>query len=1001
MAKSRAAQAARVNASLIMEVTQDFAPQAGQDQCVGARCGDLVQVISRASPEWYTVITPGGMQGYFPSQYLKTHIAPTEQMPLMAAHYDYTPQGKDQIDLIAGERVKVLDKESDDWWLVQTIGTRDMKGYVPASYLGSTIEVDTCQLPYFCGQAMDDDIARNLNQMKAGAYLVRETSKGELFLVVKLRKGIQQVAILPQINDKFILRGDAMQRDSVEELLSHYYGHEVKAGWGKLKQPCVFRMESSVPLPPEVDMQIKHIEWCMETLMTKASDGMLSPKQRSDMSMLSLARSDLRHQKLLTAELAHFIEYYDPVRQVLREPMKVAKADGSGTATATMAAQPQRAQAARTAPPPPQRSTSISSSSASKRPGRQAPAPPRRQSSLSAQDKAAAQTAARRSSQAAAGDSRRGSAAPSQGTSIKSSSGIGPAAKARHQQQQDTLHLQQHQQQQHHQQLQQQQQEQAIAIATHVAPPPPTASTAQAASISAVNNLSAHQATSSPTQPPAQLAAQQQPAQPQAEARPAGSGSTAATGAKPPPTASGALGTTRRSPRTEHKVLRNTGGRTSPQSSGTDDGYGFEQLLNQVGDDVIQFVRDQTNISFKDSKNAVGTILFLLMDRAKDPTSLGRAMASALALQDDELKEGGEDSDRIVELLEAVTAITTDSEQRNWSVGDDSASIATILEELEHVVKNANPAVVKQIVRKWCSPGQTGEYEIADTLVRYYQMETRNELRLAIIRVLGELVIQDLDMIESIKVSVLPVEIAKSIMRDPWDEAVSSLNYYSMLLETMIYADGRPIAYQHYEYLNADFIIHLLSMVEHKPETKSQLKITEQAFALLLAFNRHFALDDLDANIVMQALLSRPCKALGERLVECFNRQADPVAASIGLPAPETFSPQQHSIMKFFMDVFSNAKTGHPLLYEGDCNVLIEVLLREMGERATDNPVQVDLIDLLARVVRNSVYADGRLYDEPINKTLTAISDESIEEETDQTAKARSAAKEALKMIFA
>lgn len=36
--------------------------------------------------------------------------------------------------------------------------------------------------------------------------------------------------------------------------------------------------------------------------------------------MLSLARSDLRNNRPLTKELAYFLEYYDPVRQLLREP---------------------------------------------------------------------------------------------------------------------------------------------------------------------------------------------------------------------------------------------------------------------------------------------------------------------------------------------------------------------------------------------------------------------------------------------------------------------------------------------------------------------------------------------------------------------------------------------------------------------------------------------------------------------------------------------------------
>ena len=102
------------------------------------------------------------------------------------------------------------------------------------------------------------------------------------------------------------------------------------------------------------------------------------------------------------------------------------------------------------------------------------------------------------------------------------------------------------------------------------------------------------------------------------------------------------------------------------------------------------------------------------------------------------------------------------------------------------------------------------------------------------------------------------------------------------------------------EYLNGDFVEQLLEMIEHKPSSKSQLRLVEQAFALLLAFNRHFALDDVKSNVVranlrmhaslvymhpsctnhvctvqvMATLATRPCKALGESLMACFNRQA-------------------------------------------------------------------------------------------------------------------------------
>jgi hypothetical protein len=32
------------------------------------------------SIEWYTIIAPSGLQGYFPSQFLETYIAPVEKV---------------------------------------------------------------------------------------------------------------------------------------------------------------------------------------------------------------------------------------------------------------------------------------------------------------------------------------------------------------------------------------------------------------------------------------------------------------------------------------------------------------------------------------------------------------------------------------------------------------------------------------------------------------------------------------------------------------------------------------------------------------------------------------------------------------------------------------------------------------------------------------------------------------------------------------------------------
>ena len=125
------------------------------------------------------------------------------------------------------------------------------------------------------------------------------------------------------------------------------------------------------------------------------------------------------------------------------------------------------------------------------------------------------------------------------------------------------------------------------------------------------------------------------------------------------------------------------------------------------------------------------------------------------------------------------------------------------------------------------------------------------------------------------------MELAKAVAEDAWAEAKLSLNYYSLLLETMIFADGSPIAVQHHgapsgrfkkknaadaesvererfqkgsawlllrwdaEFLNVSFVMLLFDCVEHVPANKSQLRVgsphpwREAGRRFLSARNRH------------------------------------------------------------------------------------------------------------------------------------------------------------------
>jgi hypothetical protein len=54
---------------------------------------------------------------------------------------------------------------------------------------------------------------------------------------------------------------------------------QVKPGWGKLKSACVYKVYAQAPLAPEALRKVVHVEWCMETLLGKAQDGVLTADQ--------------------------------------------------------------------------------------------------------------------------------------------------------------------------------------------------------------------------------------------------------------------------------------------------------------------------------------------------------------------------------------------------------------------------------------------------------------------------------------------------------------------------------------------------------------------------------------------------------------------------------------------------------------------------------------------------------------------------------------------------
>ncbi|EDQ91485.1 uncharacterized protein MONBRDRAFT_6307 [Monosiga brevicollis MX1] len=294
--------------------------------------------LSHPTVDWYMVKHINtGAEGYFPSKFLTAYVSPESKLPLYRAMYDFRPDRRDaqQIELVAGMTYKVLNQSDASWWQVQlqeTMATNGVKG----------------------------------------AYVVGEDIKGNLHLYMLSKAKKMETMPILQSGQIYHLRGDSVQRDNVEDLLSHYYGFEVAGSFGKLKQPLFYEMPTTRKLNEENLEKIHRIEWCMQTVLDTAKNGLLLNSERLHMAKLALARSELRNGNDISGELDHFVRYYDPVKRALTEPMPMD----------LMTPKPSATDAIRSTDAVILQSHSISHAGA-RTASRQAPAPPSRRSTLS------------------------------------------------------------------------------------------------------------------------------------------------------------------------------------------------------------------------------------------------------------------------------------------------------------------------------------------------------------------------------------------------------------------------------------------------------------------------------------------------------------------------------------------------------------------------------------------------------------------------------------------
>lgn len=379
-----------------------------------------------------------------------------------------------------------------------------------------------------------------------------------------------------------------------------------------------------------------------------------------------------------------------------------------------------------------------------------------------------------------------------------------------------------------------------------------------------------------------------------------------------------------------------------------------------IGAELMELVRRNTGLSHELCRVAIGVVVGHI--QASVPASSPVMEQVLLSLVEGKdlstaLPSGQvcHDQQRLEVIFADLARRKDDAQQRSWALYEDEDVIRCYLEELLHILTDADPEVCKKMCKR-------SDFESVLALVAYYQMEHRASLRLLLLKCFGAMCSLDAAIISTLVSSVLPVELARDMQTDTQDHQKLC---YSALVLAMVFSMGEAVPYAHYEHLGTPFAQFLLSIVEDGLPLDTTEQLPDLCMNLLLALNLHLTAPD--QNVIMAALSKHTnVKIFSEKLLLLLNRGDDPVRIFRHEPQPP------HSVLKFLQDVFSSSATAS-IFYHTDMMALIDITVRQIADLSPGDKLRMEYLSLMHAVVRSTPYLQHRHRLSDLQATLRRI----------------------------
>ncbi|KAK2151584.1 hypothetical protein LSH36_358g01009 [Paralvinella palmiformis] len=372
--------------------------------------------------------------------------------------------------------------------------------------------------------------------------------------------------------------------------------------------------------------------------------------------------------------------------------------------------------------------------------------------------------------------------------------------------------------------------------------------------------------------------------------------------------------------------------------------------------DLVTRVQNVTNITYMKSKLIVDVVLSELADRVISTRKImdeildqrkSNPSSNDISLSDDAVA--------LRQRFEELAPFQNHLEQRTSVFDEDDLLVRGRLDDLLDLLKTADSEMCWRVLEE-------NGYTPVHTLVLYYQMETRVQLRLVTLQIFDALCHLNAKVVSELNNSVLPVELARGMTRQT---AGSPTFMRSCLILTTIFSTGEPLPAIHYEHFNEEFLKFLFRLVEEPPDHPTVDELRDRVIPVILAFNLH--LSEPDKNPVMNVLgKEMRVNRFLEELMMLVNREADPVRILTHKRHP------RNSLMKFLSDMYSRKDTAK-LFYTNDEKVLVGILLRHIQDCTPEHCSRREYLSVFYLMLKHSRYLDHCHHQKDFQEIFTSI----------------------------